>query len=212
MPYHLQGNYRRNHHPVDFDDHAPVFGQCEGWVWQPDVYPLAAELAREHGLTTIVDVGCGAARKLIPYTDEFTIIGLDRPEIVDQITTLGDWRPIDLNAPHTLPEVGPALWICSDVVEHLTHPEHVIRALSERLTDSVLVLSTPDRIRTRGARHRGPSQNRGHVQEWALHELEGWLRHEGIPVRSIGYTRSNDHEAAEATCLIVAGVKVLEAA
>ena len=36
-------------------------------IWQPDVYPLAAFLARRYGCTHIIDVGCGHARKLAAY-------------------------------------------------------------------------------------------------------------------------------------------------
>lgn len=209
MPYHLPADYERNLDPVDFDDHAPVTGACAGWVWQPDVYGRAAEIAREMGLTTIVDVGCGAGRKLLPFADEFEIIGLDRPEIVEQMPdgSPGRWLPCDLDRPDCLPDLGvdDAMWVCSDVIEHLLHPEYVVRALAAAGTGgSAVVLSTPDRRRTRGARHMGPSPNRGHVQEWALDELVPWLTEEGWNVVSASYTRSNDHEEAKATCLVEA--------
>ena len=208
-PYRLPAAYRRNLHPVDFDDHAPIVGACAGWEWQPDVYPFATAQAEELGAKVIIDVGCGAARKLLPFADEFTVVGIDRAPIVEQITEPGHWLAHDLEQPVSLPYgvLGePAVWVCSDVIEHLVHPEHVIAALAERLAEapSVLVLSTPDRIRTRGPRHRGPSPNRGHVQEWALPELLDWLTDCGLRVQSGRYTRSNDHEPALATCLVVA--------
>lgn len=209
--YHLPGNYLRNLEPVDFDDHAAVTGQCAGWEWQPDVYPHAAKLARDLAVTTIVDVGCGAARKLLRLADEFTVIGIDRPCIVEQIaSTAGLWVGADLEQGGQLGflnELGDAaVVVCSDVIEHLAHPEHLVDDLAAvcNATGSVLVLSTPDRVRTRGPRHRGPSPNRGHVQEWALDELAAWLESRGLTVKHAGHTRSNDHQPDLATCLIEA--------
>ena len=204
--YHLPDAYVRNLDPVDFDDHAPVVGACAGWVWQPDVYGEAAAIARDAGIGTIIDVGCGAARKLLALGDEFRLIGMDRPEIVEQIAVPGEWVGVDLEQPDGLPPFdGRAVYVCSDVIEHLVHPEHLVRDLGTRTSNgSIVVLSTPDRPRTRGARHMGPSPNRGHVQEWALGELHNWLRSEGWPIIRATYTRSNDHEEAKATCLVVA--------
>ena len=209
MLYGLPADYRRNVHPVPYDDHAPVTGKCEGWTWQPDVYPLAAELAVEIGAEVIVDVGCGAARKLLPLADRFEVVGIDRGEIVEQINADGLWIAADFESVDPLPavEVGePVVWVCSDVVEHLVHPDRLVSALLDVLGDGDrLVLSTPDRPRTRGEKHRGPSQNRGHVQEWALPELVSWLESLGANVLSADYTRSNDHEPDLATCLVVIG-------
>lgn len=200
---HLPRTYRRNLHPVDFDDHAPVTGTCAGWEWQPDVYPYAAQRAREVESTTIVDVGCGAGRKLIPLADEFHIIGIDRPEIIDQIDAPGEWLAIDLETTETLPVPAGSVVVCSDVIEHLIHPEHLVRLLNASLdTAALVVISTPDRIRTRGARHVGPSPNRGHVQEWSLRELVAFLTSEDLNVVNAEHTRSNDHQDALATCLV----------
>lgn len=210
MTYRLPQRYRRNLRPVPFDDHAPVTGTCEGWEWQPDVYPYAAQLAREIGSKVLVDVGCGAARKLLPLHPEFDLIGIDRLEIVAQIDGPGTWLDADFEHPVSLPwgALGePVLWICSDVIEHLVHPERLVERLRERLDEcdgSRLVLSTPDRIATRGAAHRGPSPNRGHVQEWSLDELTQWLGDLGLVVTNAEHTRSNDHEPDLATCLIEA--------
>lgn len=211
MTYRLPSNYRRNVRPVDFDDHAEVTGKCAGWEWQPDVYPFAADVARMIAATTIVDVGCGAARKSLLLVDEFELIGLDRAPIVGQITdNRGTWVAADLEQSG---EVGflaevieGAVIVCSDVIEHLVHPEVLVGDLASlcAATASTLVLSTPDRVRTRGSRHRGPSPNRGHVQEWTLEELSAWLADVGFTLTEATWTRSNDHEPHLATCLIEA--------
>lgn len=211
MTYRLPSNYRRNVRPVDFDDHAEVTGKCAGWEWQPDVYPFAADVARMIAATTIVDVGCGAARKSLLLVDEFELIGLDRAPIVGQITdNRGTWVAADLEQSG---EVGflaevieGAVIVCSDVIEHLVHPEVLVGDLASlcAATASTLVLSTPDRVKTRGSRHRGPSPNRGHVQEWTLEELSAWLVDVGFALTEATWTRSNDHEPHLATCLIEA--------
>lgn len=211
MTYRLPSNYRRNVRPVDFDDHAEVTGKCAGWEWQPDVYPFAADVARMIAATTIVDVGCGAARKSLLLVDEFELIGLDRAPIVGQITdNRGTWVAADLEQSG---EVGflaevieGAVIVCSDVIEHLVHPEVLVGDLASlcAATASTLVLSTPDRVKTRGSRHRGPSPNRGHVQEWSLGELSAWLAEVGFTLEKSTWTRSNDHGPHMATCLIEA--------
>lgn len=211
MTYRLPSNYRRNVRPVDFDDHAEVTGKCAGWEWQPDVYPFAADVARMIAATTIVDVGCGAARKSLLLVDEFELIGLDRAPIVGQITdNRGTWVAADLERPGEIgflvESVEGAVIVCSDVIEHLVHPEVLVGELASlcAATASTLVLSTPDRVRTRGSRHRGPSPNRGHVQEWTLEELSAWLVDVGFALTEATWTRSNDHEPHLATCLIEA--------
>lgn len=203
MAYRLPAKYRRNVRPVPFDDHAPIVGQCAGWEWQPDVYPYAADYARTMGATAILDVGCGAGRKLAPLADEFAITGLDRPEIIDQIIDPGSWQHVDLEDPDvTIVIDAPAVVVCSDVIEHLVHPEHVMAAILTALDDSVLILSTPDRSRSKWTRRHGPPLNRGHVQEWTLDELTAWCTDLGYSVIDADHTRSNDHEPDLATCLL----------
>lgn len=206
MTYRLPPRYRRNTHPVPFDDHAPIVGQCAGWEWQPDVYPFAAGLAAERGADTLIDIGCGAARKLREFADRFDLIGLDRAEIVRQIDAPGTYAAIDLESPHVeIPVAGRPVLICSDVIEHLVSPENALLAMAEALRSGALALglSTPDRSRSRWTRRLGPPSNRGHVQEWTLDELAAWCTDLGFTVVSAGHTRSNDHEPDEATCLLV---------
>lgn len=205
MPYRLPDGYRRQT-PAPFDDHAAVGGHTAGWVWQPDVYPHAAALARALGVSTLIDVGCGAARKLLPYADEFSLVGVDRPEIVEHIDGDGDWFPVDLDAPGGAPlDCSDSLVICSDVIEHMVHPEHLANRLKAMLETgaAAVVLSTPDRERTVDRTPTGPSPNPHHAQEWALDELVDWLQDDiGFHVAHAGWTRSNDHEPDLATCLL----------
>ena len=204
MTFGLPAKYRRNLTPVPFDDHAPVTGQCAGWEWQPDVYPHAADRATDLGRTTIIDVGCGAGRKLATLADRFDVTGVDLPGIVDRIDLPGRWVAADFDTDGSLPVTGPALWVCSDVIEHLTHPDRLLRHLLDRIGEhgDHLIISTPDRDRSRWTRRNGPPLNRGHVQEWTLGELGAWLHALGFTIEAQGHTRSNDHEPDLATCLL----------
>jgi 2-polyprenyl-3-methyl-5-hydroxy-6-metoxy-1,4-benzoquinol methylase len=46
-------------------------------VWQPDLYPEAATVARRLGSRRIIDVGCGTAEKLARLHPEFEVVGID---------------------------------------------------------------------------------------------------------------------------------------
>lgn len=205
MAYQLPKGYRRQK-PRDFDDTLVVVSGPGSWVWQPEVYPFAAEVAREAGVTRIIDVGCGSADKLAPLAEEFECVGVDRGAIVAKITHSIELWAADLESGDNLP-VYPrgALLICSDVIEHLVYPEQLLLTLRHALEDGAagLVLSTPDRILARGPRHRGPCPNPFHAQEWSLDELVALLQENDLTVASASHTRSNDHEPEEATSLVV---------
>ena len=173
--------------------------------WQPDVYPYAAGTpARQARPRSSMS---GAARpEARPLADEFKIIGLDRPEIVQQITAPGEWLSVDLEAADVeLPAPTDAVFVCSDVIEHLLHPENAMLAMRrpQRCPDP----PTPDRSRSNWTRKLGPPLNRGHVQEWTLPELAAWCEDLGYVVVEAEHTRSNDHEPDLATCLLTLAAK-----
>ena len=197
MTYHLPVGYVRND-PANFMD------EDTGIVWQPDVYPFAFDLARNLGRSVVVDLGCGFGRKLAPFVDEFTVVGLDMPTVLQQV----DVHPLTLIA-HDLDSFDPlpidpavSLVVCSDVIEHLRHPERLASLLAA--LGAPVVLSTPDRLRTHGPNNLQPL-NACHAQEWSLGELVAFLADCGAEVEHVGYTRSNDAEPAEATCLVTFG-------
>lgn len=188
--------------------HVPVVG---GPVWQPDVYPLAACLAVESGCSTLVDVGCGNAAKLLQL-DSFELVGIDLPDALpldrrDEATFVAH----DLDTPGPLPVcerlLRDSVLICSDVIEHLWQPEYLVAALREALREAqLLVLSTPDRDRVRGPHDLGPPPNPCHVREWTASELVSWLTREGLHVVEQTWQRSNDHsDRAQTTVLVLSG-------
>lgn len=205
--YHLPKGYKRQK-PIDFDDTVVVTDGPGSWEWQPDVVPFAADLATLGDVVAIVDVGCGSAEKWRPYADDFVIAGIDRREITSKITAPVMRFAADLESGDPLP-VNPdgVLLVCSDVIEHMVDPVQLLYTLKAALLDGAeaLVLSTPDRRLTRGARgDRGPCPNKHHAQEWSLDELVAFMEEHGFIIEHAGHTRSNDHEPDVATSLIVA--------
>lgn len=195
MTYGLPAAYR-SQHPAPYE---PVVG---GPVWQPDVYPWAAGIARQLGAARLIDVGCSTGSKLLAC-DGFALIGLDLP---GQLPTApgARWIPADLSEPGPLPlavaDLEGAVLICSDVIEHLPDPSVLVAALRCALDHAVgLALSTPDRDRTRGRGDLGPPANRCHAREWTATELVAWLEAERLPVAWQGWQRSTDRATTQAT-------------
>jgi SAM-dependent methyltransferase len=192
VDYFLPAGYQSRPDPEYFHD--------EGLnaVWQPDVYPDAASLARRLGAKTIVDVGCGAAEKLAALHPEFELIGIDYgPNIALCQATypFGKWIERDFDSASDLGYDASAgsVIVCADVLEHLVHPERLltmIRAARERGA-AALVFSTPDRTLIEDADHLGPPTNPAHVREWSLAELGELLHAFDLPAY-LGHTRSND--------------------
>jgi hypothetical protein len=170
---------------------------------------VAATAARALGASALVDVGCGRYQKLLACAEDLETIGIDIGPNLDYCRShhpRRTWLECDLDGPHRLPVSGRDLRrsviICSDVIEHLLHPEHLLTSLRVALEDApLLVLSTPERDLTRGIDETGPPANSSHVREWNLPELASLLEHHGLSLRRIGLTRSDDKDGALHTTL-----------
>jgi SAM-dependent methyltransferase len=206
--YFLKPGYTSRARPDYFED------DTEDIVYQPDVYPVAAETARKVGASLLVDIGCGRGEKLVASAGELDTIGID---VGTNLTQCRDryperrWVECDLDRPHVLPmrpgDLARAVLICSDVVEHLVEPEHLLASLRRALEHArLLVLSTPERDLLRGIRDTGPPANTCHVREWNLAEFTELLEHHGLAPLRVGLTRSDDRwEAAHTMLALVAG-------
>lgn len=191
-PYFLPDSYRSRLEPKYFvDDGLDA-------VWQPDVYPEAAAIARRLGATRIVDVGCGTGAKLVALHPEFAVVGLDYGSNLAACRErhdVGEWIDADLDRADTLgvDSFEDSLIVCADVIEHLIHPERLLRLLRGALDAGAraLLLSTPERELNDGSRPLGPPTNEAHVHEWTTAELERFLAAEGLRGH-FGLTRSND--------------------
>lgn len=202
--YFLKPGYTSRARPEYFtDDTGDV-------VWQPDVYPVAARAAGRIGASLLVDVGCGRGAKLVASAEGLDTVGIDVGEnLLHCRERYPDrrWLECDLDRPHALPlspaELARAVVVCSDVIEHLAEPEHLLASLRGALRHApLLVLSTPERDLTRGVHDTGPPPNPCHVREWALAELVELLAHHGLPPRQVGLTRSEDRWELMQTILV----------
>jgi SAM-dependent methyltransferase len=191
-PYFLPNAYESRLEPEYFVDEEL------NAVWQPDLYPEAAAVARRLGARRIVDVGCGTAAKLVELHPEFEIVGIDFGSNIAACRErydFGTWIENDLDSSDDLgyEDVVGAVLVCGDVLEHLVHPERLLRMLRSALDRgaAAVFLSTPDRELTNEPGNLGPPPNVAHVREWTLGELEQFLASEGL-VGYFGLTRSND--------------------
>ena len=96
-----------------------------------------------------------------------------------------------------------SLVICSDVIEHLTHPQ--LLAANLAALGCPVVLSTPDRERTHGPSNWTPT-NPAHAQEWTLAELVAFLGDYGIVPDDAGHTPSYVGDEKLMTSLVTFGV------
>lgn len=184
--------------------------QIDGKLWQPDVLPMAAHLARSMKCKTIIDIGCGRGEKLKPYATEFEIIGVDFGDNLNycrETHDFGRWLECDLE--QSTPDIDSetlkqAVVVCSDVIEHLVNPERLALTLAMMSCCApVVMISTPDRKRTYGYDHNGPPTNPHHVREWTRGELQEWLGKYGLHASLKCWTRSNNVDAESNTTLLM---------
>lgn len=183
-------------------------------VWQPDVYTAAIELARKSGSKTIIDIGSGNGLKLIPYKKEFNFIFVDfgpNLKVIEKNVGKKGNQFIDQDFEKGFPVfkkdlLKESVVICSDVIEHMRNPDILTESLVKLSMDApFIVVSTPDRLRTRGVEHFGPPQNQTHVREWSMEELDSYFRSKGMKNHLSGITRTNDYEQFRRTIIIVGG-------
>lgn len=191
MSLRLPYGYVRNLDPVLFEDDPQ---EAE---WQPEVYELLAESAREAGCTRIIDMGCGQGRKLVPLAEEFEVIGVDRPSVAkangEKFPQIA-WVGVDFEVTPfpDLPVDEKTCFVCSDVIEHLVNPEGVLEGVEYYLGQGAAfyILSTPDRPTFRGPDDLGPPSNPAHVQEWSHAEFDALLEDYELNVAWSRLTRS----------------------
>ncbi|MEJ6021297.1 methyltransferase domain-containing protein [Ramlibacter sp. PS4R-6] len=205
----IKASYLHRERAVYFED------DDESVVYQPDVYMLAAHLGRLAGARYLVDIGCGAGRKLIETAEATGMvpIGIDCGSNLERSRAARphwQWLEVDLEQPagSLLPEevLRQAVLVCADVIEHLNDPTGLVGLLREWMRAArVGVLTTPERDLEYGIGHRGPPPNLRHVREWNAAELASYLRLEGLNVPFIGLTRSNDQSPQMKTTLAILG-------
>jgi hypothetical protein len=145
--------------------------------WQKEVYLRAAKLMAEDALSTLIDVGCGSAFKLMNYLGQYETLGLDVPETVAFLKEkypARAWGVSDFDGPRPL---AADLVICSDVIEHVSDPIALMKSI-QSIAKKWIVLSTPDRdlvYPENSPFHFGPPQNTTHIREWNFGEFGSFI-------------------------------------
>ena len=194
--YFIKSGYRENP-PIQRSDSASseAYWNAErirtSHHYQLPVYRYVEGLMRRFDVSAVADLGCGVATKLATLHaahPEVEFIGADQPEAIRYCREhyrFGSWFETNLAAPPAKDLEGPEvdLVICSDVIEHVPHPTHVLDHIKARLSSAgYAVLSTPERDALRGV-HCNASPNLEHVREWNFTELEAFLRSEGFAIK-----------------------------
>lgn len=206
MSYCLPHGYVARMPAVAFDDHEKI--DQSGVTYQPDVYSLAAVVARHASQNFIVDLGCGSALKSLKAARY--VIGFDIESNVETLinkhgTTLQSsdkgevnghqWYAVnferDLNWVSCVP--SKSVVVCADVLEHLVTPDNLLAGIASLVNDKdcTLILSTPDRMLAKTNR-MGPPANPRHCREWTLSELVRLLAQFGIDCELSFHTRNHD--------------------
>lgn len=153
--------------------------------YQFSVYRHAVRLIRNHGLRSLLDVGCGAGKKL-EYVHRqcpgVEITGVDQPHPIEYCRanyTFGTWFSDDFDRPDLERWPTADLVVCADVIEHVADPDTLLETMGRLCSErGLLLISTPDRDRLYGPGKLEPG-HRDHVREWSGPEFAEYLRSRG---------------------------------
>lgn len=182
-------------------------------TYQPYVYKLAEHFVDQANLKYVIDIGCGSAGKLKGLANKCKIIGLDSPIGVAMAKdTIPHGEFIEHDLEKTIPAfdkniIEQSVIICSDVIEHLQQPDNLASQLAKLAEVApFVIISTPDRDRSRGWVDQGPPANPAHVMEWNGTEFVRFLKESGFEsVPFHGNTINTDHHCAKSTLITVTG-------
>jgi SAM-dependent methyltransferase len=159
--------------------------------YQEPVYHKARRLTGRIRNASVLDVGTGSGVKLerivAPHVqvavglDQGSGIGLARRRaphlewVEGDILSVGPWQQI---AGRSFDMI-----ICADVIEHVEDPTVLLRHIIDQMSEhSLLLISTPDRLRFDRPNTLGPPENPRHVREWTRDEFELLLESVGLQV------------------------------
>jgi 2-polyprenyl-3-methyl-5-hydroxy-6-metoxy-1,4-benzoquinol methylase len=147
--------------------------------FQTEVYRYAFLLSKKYRLESILDVGCGRAKKLeeyiLPITSDIT--GIDCEDTIKRVSkevSFGNWIAKEITKDTSIIKKDFDLIIVSDVIEHFEYPEYLLDYVKKQSHCSTYILfSTPDRRSLNN--ELGPPNNKKHVREWLFNEFVEFL-------------------------------------
>ena len=190
--YHIKPNYQTNSLQA-YDTHDLNYWNirrvASSKMFQSPVYKYLQHYLNNTKTNTLVDIGCGIGTKLLPISKAYPklqIIGIDSPSAINYALShhdFGQWHPTDLNS-NTLPLLSDIpLIICSDVIEHVIDPDHLITYMKTILDpNGTIILSTPERDSLRG-NSCNISPNPDHIREWNAEEFRTYLTSRGLEIK-----------------------------
>jgi len=160
--------------------------------YQWDVYKYVSELVKNTKYNKVVDIGCGASKKLKklikPYVKE--VIGIDQDSVINfcrekypDITFFADnFESLNSSSNSCMHDVD--IIICSDVIEHLVDPDVLLNYIKNIANkDTLIVISTPERDLLRG-KDCMSSEKPEHVREWNKEEFAKYIENSGLEILS----------------------------
>ena len=167
--------------PFPFFDH-----EHDASTYQIRVYEFAKRVIQKYGGKNVLDIGCGYGIKLkeiiLPLCKD--IVGIDGKHAIDFCVKnhdFGRWFEDDIENPQLdLKETFDVI-ICSDVIEHLLHPDNLLNYVKRHShQETHIVISTPARDRLPGSSSLGPPKNKVHVREWSRKEFFAYVSINGF--------------------------------
>jgi 2-polyprenyl-3-methyl-5-hydroxy-6-metoxy-1,4-benzoquinol methylase len=166
--FEIRPEYHHANSILDFDD-TPNKEE-----WQKEVYLLAASIAKNRGYSSVIDLGCGSAFKLIKYLGFCKTTGIET-------TKTYHWLKEKYPQQHWISfeetdasRLESDLLICADVIEHIDNPDLLLQFIRS-INAKQIVISTPERDKNLGKKDIGPPENPFHFREWNADEFRKYI-------------------------------------
>lgn len=146
-------------------------------TWQLEVYLFALGLMVKNNFSSVADIGCGSAYKLMTYLKNYNTLGIELPENISVLRKkYPDRTWLETNF---IPryEFSADVIIFSDVIEHLLNPNDALEYIKKQHF-KYLVISTPAKdvlYEKEDPFFYGPPKNPAHQREWTMSEFRSYL-------------------------------------
>ena len=156
-------------------------------LFQQDTYRYAQDIIKKYGIESVADVGCGVGEKMEMFISPLVVdtVGIDLPQSIEIAKRKYGNKFIADDFENEEPAVSKKydLVICSDVIEHMINPDHLLNYIKKITHDySYIIFSTPERDY-----HRGfdcmKSEKPEHVREWNTLELKKYLQSRSFDIK-----------------------------